>query len=356
MLFRGLLAYSSSISPHEAVMEEATLTEAEIQVLASLRAADKEKTPADRETLVQGGKRYWIFQEDWSDAFPRLVERALIEGDDDGYRLTEAGRPVAKQYHAERPDMYWYYYQKFYPAARASSAHSRLCERVFGLDLTQEGQTDMPALHHLLQLLSINEGDHVLDLGCGAGVIAEYISDKTGAVVTGLDYADPAIAEARERTKGKQSQLTFVAGDMNALDLAEGSFDAIISLDTLYWVADLTETMGQLTKLLKPGGQMGIFMMRDIPEGRTAREYSADEMPLGQSLNDLGIQFDAHDYVIQQAAFWHRIYAAAKDLKGEFDNEGNGFIAASLIRESEEEFLPSIEAGTMARYLFHVQL
>lgn len=337
-------------------MVEAALNEAEIQILASLHQAENENTPTDRATLIEGGSRYWIFQEDWSDAFPSLLEKGLIKGDGTGYGLTDSGSPLGKLYYAERPDMYWYYYQKFYPAARASVAHSRLCERVFGLDLTQEGQVDMPALHHLLQLLSIKAGDHVLDLGCGAGVIAEYISDKTGAVVTGLDYADPAIAEARERTKGKQSQLTFVAGDMNALDLAEGSFDAIISLDTLYWVADLTETMGQLTKLLKPGGQMGIFMMRDIPEGRTAREYSADEMPLGQSLNDLGIQFDAHDYVIQQAAFWHRIYAAAKDLKGEFDNEGNGFIAASLIRESEEEFLPSIEAGTMARYLFHVQL
>ena len=54
--------------------------------------------------------------------------------------------------------MYWYYYQRFYPAARASSAHSKLCERVFGEDLTQEGMCDMPALHHLLQLLRVEIG------------------------------------------------------------------------------------------------------------------------------------------------------------------------------------------------------
>ncbi len=250
--------------------------------------------------------------------------------------------------------MYWYYYQKFYPAARASSAHSLLCERVFGLDLTQEGQTDMPALHHLLQLLSINEGDNVLDLGCGAGVIAEYVADKTGAFVTGLDYSEPAIAEAKERTKGKSSQLTFVTGDMNALDLPERSFDAIISLDTLYWVADLTDTMAQVTKLLKPGGQMGIFMMEFLPEGRTVDDFTADETELGQSLKDLGIAFDAHDYAVQQAAFWHRIYAAAKDLRDAFEAEGNGFIPASLIRESEEDFLPRIKARAMPRYLYHV--
>ena len=332
------------------------LSEAEIQVLASLHAAGNKNAPTDKETLFESGKRYWIFLEDWSDAFPSLVEKALIEGDDDEYRLTESGRPLGAQYHAERPDMYWYYYQKFYPAARASAAHFRLCERVFGQGLTQDGMTDMPALHHLLQLLSVKAGDRVLDIGCGAGVIAEYVSDKTGASVTGLDYAASAIAEAQARIEGKQSQLTFATGDMNSLDLPERSFDAVISLDTLYWVADLTNTLSQVAKLLKSGGQMGIFMLAHVPEGRTANDFGANETSLGQSLASLGLTFDTHDYTVQNAAFWHRIYEAAKSLQGEFEAEGNGFIPASLIRESEEDFLPSIKTGMIVRYLYHVRV
>lgn len=337
-------------------MDETILSEAEIQVLASLHKAESKNAPTDKAALEEGGERYWLFQEDWTDAFPSLLKKGLIESDDGGYRLSESGRPLGVQYYAERPDMYWYYYQKFYPAARASAAHSRLCERVFGQDLTQEGMTDMPALHHLLQLLSIKAGDHVLDLGCGAGVIAEYVSAKTDARVTGLDYAAPAIAEAQVRTEGKQSDLTFVNGDMNALDLPEQSFDAVISLDTLYWVADLTNTLSQVTKLLKPGGQMGIFMLQHVPEGRTADDFGADETSLGQSLATLGRTFDAHDYTVQNAAFWHRIYEAAKALQDEFEAEGNGFIAASLIRESEQDFLPFIETGMIVRYLYHVRL
>lgn len=337
-------------------MDETILSEAEIQVLASIHKAESSNAPTDKAALEQGGERYWLFQEDWTDAFPSLLKKGLIEGDDGSYQLTESGRPLGVQYYAERPDMYWYYYQKFYPAARASAAHSRLCERVFGLDLTQEGMTDMPALHHLLQLLSVKEGDHVLDLGCGAGVIAGFVSDKTGARVTGLDYAAPAVAEAQERTNDKQSHLTFINGDINALDLPEQSFDTVISLDTLYWVADLTNTMAQVAKLLRPGGQMGIFMLKHVPEGRTAADYGANETPLGQSLAKLGLTFDAHDYTVQNAAFWHRNYQAAKALQGEFEAEGNGFIAASLIREGEEDFLPFIQTGTIVRYLYHVRL
>ena len=59
---------------------------------------------------------------------------------------------------------------------------------------------------------------------------------------------------------------------------------------------------------------------------------------------------------MQHAAFWERNYNAAKDLKDQFEAEGNGFIAASLIRESEEEFLPAIKDCSVVRYLYHVQL
>lgn len=336
-------------------MSQSTLTEAEIQVLASIRMAEQARESTDRSTLVEGGERYWIFQEDWTDAFPTLLVKGLIEGDETGYRLTESGNPLGAKYYAERPDMYWYYYQKFYPAARASPAHSKLCDRVFGIDLTQEGMADMTALHHLLQLLNPKEGEHLLDLGCGAGVIAEYIAEKTGVKVTGLDYAEPAIEEAKERTRDKRNRLSFLTGDMNALELPEQSFDTVISIDTLYWVEDLTNTMAQVAKLLKPGGQMGIFMLQYVPDGRKANEYSAEETPLGKSLSEIGLSFKAYDYSIQNDAFWHRNYQAAKDLQEEFEAEGNGFIPASLIRESEEDFLPFIEKGTLARYLYHVR-
>ena len=43
-------------------------------------------------------------------------------------------------------------------------------------------------------------------------------------------------------------------------------------------------------------------------------------------------------------------------MRDDFEAEGNGFIAASLIKEAEEEFLPAIKAGTLTRYLYHVRV
>ncbi len=331
------------------------LSEAEIQVLASLRGAEIEEQPTDRTSLEKGGERYWIFLEDWSGAFSSLARQGLIGGDEAGYRLTDAGRPLGDAYHRERPNMYWYYYQRFYPAAHASTAHSRLCERVFGEDLCQEGMVDMAALEDLLGRLDLKPGDRLLDLGCGAGAIAKYISERTGARVTGLDYSAPAIAVANERTADKRDRLTFLQGDMNALDLPAGSFDAAISLDTLYWVADLADSLAQVVRTIKPGGQIGIFMLQGRSEGDPPEILEADNTGLAQALSKLDLRYQAHDYTTRNAEFWKRNKEAASELRDDFEAEGNGFIAASPIREADEEFLPAIEAGTLARYLYHVR-
>jgi hypothetical protein len=49
---------------------EMNLSEAKIQVLASLENAGLEAAPTDRASLEMGGERFWIFIEDWSEAFP----------------------------------------------------------------------------------------------------------------------------------------------------------------------------------------------------------------------------------------------------------------------------------------------
>lgn len=332
------------------------LNEAEIQVLASLQKAGAEGGSTDRSSLEADADRFWIFREDWSAAYASLIAKALIAGDKDEYRLTEDGRPLAVKYHHQRPDMYWYYYQRFYQAAQPSAAHSELCRRVFGTDLCQEGQADMASLTDLLDRLDLKPGQHVLDLGCGAGAIAEYISDHADVSVTGLDYAAPAIEEANRRTAAKRSRLTFQRGDMNALDLTADSFDAVVSLDTLYWAADLESTLSQLARALRPDGQMAIFMNHHIEEGDDPGRLALEHTALSKALTALEWRFEASDYTRQIGAFWQANWRAATDLQHAFEAEGNGFIAASLIRESEEDYLPDIRAGRIVRYLYHVRI
>ncbi len=332
------------------------LSEAEIQLLACLHGAALDAGSTDRAALEKRGERYWIYLEDWSEAFSSLAHKGLIDGTAQGYRLSETGRPLGEAYHRERPDLYWYHYQRLYPAAHASAAHSRFCERVYGKDLCQEGMTDMDALVDLLQRLDLKPGDQVLDLGCGSGVLAEYISDQTGAGVTGLDYAVSAIEEAKKRTAGKSSRLTFLQADMNALELPARSFDAAISIDTLYWVADLADTLSQVVRTLRPGGQIAIFMLEERHEGDPPENLEVDKTAPARALAKLELSYEAADYTASNAAFWRRVKDTAMALRDDFAAEGNAFICDNWLREADQEFLPAIEAGTVTRYLYHVRL
>ena len=332
------------------------LSASEIQLLASLARAQQKDLPSDQNTLEADADRFWIFKENWKDAYDSLRAKGLIEGDASGYRLTASGKPISLEYHHQRPDMYWYYYQKFYQAAQSSAAHSKLCHRVFGADHCQEGQTDMEAFDFMLDRLGVSSTDHLLDLGCGAGGQAAYISDKTGATVHGIDYSDHAIAEAKRLTNTRQNRLSFAFGDMNNLDLPPHHFTKVISVDTLYWAADLKQTLRKLKAAVRPGGSIGVYMNHHIQSATDKAMFGVDNTDLSRALSETGLEYETYDFTENISRFWKRNLETAVDLKSEFEAEGNGFIAASLIREAEEDYLPDIRNNNIARHLYHVHV
>jgi ubiquinone/menaquinone biosynthesis C-methylase UbiE len=332
------------------------MNEADIQVLASIRRAEIEGEASDRTTLESSSDRYWKYLQDWSSSWASLLGDGLIEGDDSEYRLTDRGRPLAEKYYAERPDHFWYYYQHYYPAAQASKTHSELCERVFGKDLTQDGQADMESVNDLIAYLGVQQSDHLLDLGCGAGGIAEYVSDVTGAHVTGLDYADSAISTALGRTNAKREQLNFVRGDMNDLEFPESSFDKIISIDTLYWVEDIDKALASILRLLRPQGKLGIFVACTPQIEDTPGALEPDGTWIVESLKRLGVDYEVHDYTTSFLTFWPKMKEVVLQLKENFIAEGNEIIFDSFMLDADGDYLPAAAAGKLRRFLYVVSV
>ena len=331
------------------------LSDAEIQVLATLRLAEVEGLGSDRASLEAKGDRFWVYLEDWSDSYAQLEEKGLIEGDDDRFVLTASGRPLASAYHEQRPDHYWYYYQRFYPAALASKAHSELCRRVFGRDLTQEGLMDMEALDGLLERLNLSEGDRVLDLGCGAGAMSEYISDTTGAVVTGIDYAASAVQTANDRTMSKRDRLTFIEGDLNHLQLDPEHFDAAVLIDSIYWVADTSRTLAAVLASLNTRGQMAVVVAQTLKDGDRPEVLAAENTEVGVALNMLGVGYTVVDDTRAFKTFWPRMKEAVADLRSDFVLEGNRIIADAREAEADKEYLPAIQDDQIRRYTYLIR-
>ena len=118
-------------------------------------------------------------------------------------------------------------------------------------------------------------GLRVLELGCGHGAMALALS-RAGARVTGVDLDADRIGYARERIQREAPELAhrihFRLGDVADLP-GHGDFDAVVSKDTFEHVADLAGVLGELRRLVRPGGRLylGFSPLYHSPNGHHDR-------------------------------------------------------------------------------------
>ena len=96
-------------------------------------------------------------------------------------------------------------------------------------------------------------GRAALDVGCGAGLLAEPLA-RMGAKVTGVDAAPENIAAARDHAAGQGLSISYFAGELAALPRA--TFDLVTSMEVVEHVADPAAFIGELAARLAPGGLM----------------------------------------------------------------------------------------------------
>ncbi|WP_156254742.1 class I SAM-dependent methyltransferase [Sandarakinorhabdus oryzae] len=99
----------------------------------------------------------------------------------------------------------------------------------------------------VLDLLAPKAGEHILDLGCGDGVLTRKLIDA-GCSVVGVD-ADPAMVAAAQ-AKGINARI----GDARALDF-DSEFDAVFTNAALHWVGQPEVVTAGVKRALKPGGR-----------------------------------------------------------------------------------------------------
>lgn len=338
-------------------------SEAEIQVLIALiELAQPKETPNNNfytfypKTVEEAAAYFRKFRTDWTAAYDRLAARGLLVRAGADYRLTGAGRLQAQQVRDARPPIY-YWYEEFYSEAPHSPAFSKYCELVFGKALCQEGFSDMAQVDTLLRVAEIGPRRRVLDLGCGPGLIAEYLSDTTGAPVSGMDYSPAAVAEAQARTASKRDRLAFSVGNLDRLEFPPASFDVLVSIDTLYMPNDLDHTLAQMRAILAPGGRMAIFYSNMLWGESADREtLHADHTPLGLALRRAGLAYETWDFSAEMVRLMQRKHQVAASLRAEFAAEGRSFLCDHLLNESDSGTAPyDPETSTMSRYLYLVR-
>ncbi|MFW9817231.1 MAG: class I SAM-dependent methyltransferase [Candidatus Thorarchaeota archaeon] len=114
----------------------------------------------------------------------------------------------------------------------------------------------------LVEFMScLNPGAHVLDAGCGSGVVGRVLVDN-GFQVTGIDISQNMLDLARERVP----EATFEVGDMTALEFDAASLDGIVSTYAVFHVPRTKHfrLFQDFHRILKKGGAL-LFSVGALP-------------------------------------------------------------------------------------------
>lgn len=98
------------------------------------------------------------------------------------------------------------------------------------------------------------EGLSLLDIGCGAGLVAEPLN-RQGFAVTGIDLAEENIAVARAHAKTEGLSIDYRASAIETLP-TDQTFDAITLLEVVEHVPDVAGFVREAALRLKPGGML----------------------------------------------------------------------------------------------------
>ncbi len=100
----------------------------------------------------------------------------------------------------------------------------------------------------VLALLAPQPGEHILDLGCGDGVLTAHLA-QSGAIVTGLE-PDPDLANAA-RAKG----ISVLQQDAHD-PFGQAAYDAVFSNAALHWMRQPAVVFANVFAALRPGGRL----------------------------------------------------------------------------------------------------
>ena len=110
----------------------------------------------------------------------------------------------------------------------------------------------------LVSQLRLSPEASVLDVCTGTGLVASDIAAKFGCRVVGVDLSEGMIKQARRELNSTDIARTvsLVKGRAESLPFADHSFDLVVFTYLLRYVEDPEATLGELSRVLKPQGQM----------------------------------------------------------------------------------------------------
>jgi ubiquinone/menaquinone biosynthesis C-methylase UbiE len=145
----------------------------------------------------------------------------------------------------------------------------------------------------------------VLDVGTGTGRLAiELARGLPGLQVVGLDLSDAALGLARDHVEKDEVPLavSFEKGDAQDMPFGDGTFDLVISSNTLHLVNNPVKMFDEIDRVLKPDGRFLLSDLRRSWLGVLTEHIRAAYSP--REIEDLLSQSHLQNWKVKDSFFW----------------------------------------------------
>lgn len=140
------------------------------------------------------------------------------------------------------------------------------CALLYELPLTSLllGESFHPGGNRLTRQLAeqalVGPACRVLDIACGPGNSARLLADEFGAIVTGVDYSNSLLDQARNMTAaaGLTQRVDFLHAEAQHLPFDQETFDVVFCECALCTFTDAPRVLAEALRVLKPGGRLAL--------------------------------------------------------------------------------------------------
>ena len=137
-----------------------------------------------------------------------------------------------------------------------------------------------------LDLVGIQNGWTMLDIGCGGGATLQRLLNRSeNAKVYGIDISEESVAKAIKVNANVIDKQVFVQqGSAVELPYKDGVFDLVTAVETVYFWPNLSGCLQEVRRVLKPDGRFAIMVevveadskWTNVVEGMTA--YTPEQL------------------------------------------------------------------------------
>jgi cyclopropane fatty-acyl-phospholipid synthase-like methyltransferase len=153
----------------------------------------------------------------------------------------------------------------------------------YGEDFGQTSWVNTEESREIPCLLGLKADSSVLEVGCGSGGYALYLARSVGCKLSGIDLNAPGVENANRLAAevGLEGRVCFELCDASKrLPFEDGTFDAVFSNDVLCHLAGRDKVIGEMFRVLKPGGRM-LFSDALVVGGMVSHEEIATRSSIG---------------------------------------------------------------------------